>query len=537
MSGASDQLSPAQVRLWADLALAVVDVETTQDPRGGYRVVDVAVMLCRRGGLVGRWTQWINPEITIDARSTAIHGLTDDTVAQSPLFADVADRLLETLTPEAGETLVVVAHNADFDLPILRSELRRAGSDLPDLPVLDTARELPFFAGVSPPDRSLATLCATLDIPHGPQHQSLGDTYILTQAVIDLLGRCADQGHDKIADILDAVGTETSDYQRQPRHISPMAPSGVSIPEDHRPDHLAVLTSQSSATEIDEWKAALAACARFRCEDAGTLLASAQVEAEKVVGLFDQVVADVAASSDEAGVATLLGVGVPFIDDHLKTITKTMTRRKAVTKRYDRWQSAFATLGRCPDNDGADLCPDCLDYLPCPLDTWIDILAAVAVGDHITPINSFYPRWESDRKAGVTKTFYRWTNQGRKPLADAGIVAVIDYWTGQGNLLAANRIAEAAWEDGCLHPSVAARWASLLAGPGRAQHLQDALNICDQVLANRNDSTTVSWSQLERVRHRFAGQLARLTPPPGQRSRRPDQERRRHPHRFTTHQV
>lgn len=536
MSSVSDQLSPAQVRLWADLALAVLDVETTQDPRGGYRVVDVAVMICRRGGLVGRWTQWINPEIPIDQRSTVIHGITDETVAQAPAFADVVDRFLEMLTPEVGETLVVVAHNADFDLPILRSELRRAGSDLPGLPVLDTARELPIFAGVSPPDRSLVSLCHTLDIPHAPQHQSVGDTYSLTQAAVALLGLAADQGHDKIADILSAVGTETADYQRQPRHISPMAPSGVAIPDDHRPAHLAVLTSQSSPTEIDEWKAALAACAEFRCEDAGSLLASAQVEPEKVIELFDQVVADVAASTDAAGVATLLGVGMPFIRTHLKTITTTMTRRKAATKRYDRWQPVFTNLGRCPDNNGADLCPDCLDYLPCPLDTWIDTLAAVAVGDHITPINSFYPLNESDRRDKTTKTYYRWINQGRKPMADAGIAAVISYWTGQGNLLAADRIAEAGWEDGCSHPAVAARWASLTAGPGRAGHLQEGLDICDQTLTNRNDSTSVSWTQLERVRQGFAGRLARQAPPAGGRSRRPSQPRRLHPHRFTTHQ-
>lgn len=532
MSLPNTGLSPAQVRLWANLALAVIDIETTQDPRGGYRVVDVAVMTCRRGVPTDRWTQWVNPHIPIDARSTSVHGITDETVRDAPVFADVADRLLETLTAAAGEVLVVVVHNAGFDLPILRSELRRVGDDLPDLPVLDTARDLPSFAGVYPKDRSLATLCDTLRLPHSPQHQSVGDTLSLARAAISLLGSAAENGHDDITDILDQIGAETGDYQRQPRHISPMGSRRNSVPEDHWEAHQVELQHRATATEQDAWKATLRACAELRCEEASSLVTEASADSQTVIGLLDEVISDTAAAGDTPGVATLVGATMPYIRDHLENITTTMTRRNFAVKLYDRWANAFAGFDRC--HTGAaepDLCPDCLDYLPCPLDIWIDGLAAVAVGTDAKPVERFYSSKASKREP--TNTFYRWLNKGRRELADAGLAAVADYWAGRGDVLKADRVAEAGWSDDCRHPTITARWAGIVAAPGGTQHIQDALDICDQVMAGRKGATSVAWRQLERTRQRFAGQLARLNgPPSGKRSRRPTQPKRTHPNRF-----
>jgi len=60
-------------------------------------------------------------------------GLTQDDVADAPVFAEVLPELNRRLSKSA-----VAAHNARFDLAFLRHEYRRAGWNLPFVPALCT---------------------------------------------------------------------------------------------------------------------------------------------------------------------------------------------------------------------------------------------------------------------------------------------------------------------------------------------------------------------------------------------------------------
>jgi DNA polymerase III subunit epsilon len=71
-------------------------------------------------------TQRINPRVPIPPAATAIHGISDADVAGQPIFAAVADELLNFLEncDLAGFGL------RRFDLPFLHAEFQRAGRDL-----------------------------------------------------------------------------------------------------------------------------------------------------------------------------------------------------------------------------------------------------------------------------------------------------------------------------------------------------------------------------------------------------------------------
>lgn len=118
-------------------------------------------------------------------------------------------------------------------------------------------------------------------------------------------------------------------------------------------------------------------------------------------------------------------------------------------------------------------------------------------------------------------------------LAAAGIAAVITYWTAAGQLLFANWIAEAIWNDGCRHPLVATRWAEIISGPGQPMALRKARAICDQVVKTKTNATSPAWLQLERTQHRIDAWLRRQARPAATRQRRPWQPRRYHPCRFS----
>lgn len=114
---------------------AVVDLETTGlYPDGGDRIVEIAIVVMNsRGEVLSDWSSMINPGRKISA--TKVHGLTDQDVANSPNFSEVAAKVNELLANR-----IFVAHNASFDYRFVRRELGTSGIDLDParFPVFDT---------------------------------------------------------------------------------------------------------------------------------------------------------------------------------------------------------------------------------------------------------------------------------------------------------------------------------------------------------------------------------------------------------------
>ena len=65
---------------------------------------------------------YLNPQRTSHPDALRVHGLTDEFLADKPLFAAVADELLDFL---AGAEIII--HNAAFDVGFLDAELRAPG--------------------------------------------------------------------------------------------------------------------------------------------------------------------------------------------------------------------------------------------------------------------------------------------------------------------------------------------------------------------------------------------------------------------------
>ena len=104
-------------------AYVVFDCETTgTDPEVDEIVSFALVRLDGNGAETLRWTRLVRPSQPIPADATAVHGITDADVAGVPPFVEVAGPLFCLL-----EDAVFVAHNAPFDLAMLRHGLARVG--------------------------------------------------------------------------------------------------------------------------------------------------------------------------------------------------------------------------------------------------------------------------------------------------------------------------------------------------------------------------------------------------------------------------
>jgi DNA polymerase-3 subunit epsilon len=108
--------------LWTDLPVALIDLETTGRDASVDRVVEIGVAVGRGGQIVARYNWLIQPGITIPDEAKAVHGISDEDVAESPRFETVAHEVAAAL-----EGCIPAAYNAPFDRAFLTNEFARAG--------------------------------------------------------------------------------------------------------------------------------------------------------------------------------------------------------------------------------------------------------------------------------------------------------------------------------------------------------------------------------------------------------------------------
>lgn len=106
--------------------LAFLDLETTGRNPATDRIVEIAVLRVEPDGSSTFRVRRLNPQVSIPASATAVHGISDADVADEPVFSQVAKSLGDFLDgcDLAGFNL------RRFDLPLLQEEFARAGAPL-----------------------------------------------------------------------------------------------------------------------------------------------------------------------------------------------------------------------------------------------------------------------------------------------------------------------------------------------------------------------------------------------------------------------
>ncbi len=106
-----------------DRPVTFFDLETTGLSLSNDRIVELAIIRVSPQGDVFEKVRRYNPEMPIPAEAAAVHGITDDIVADEHPFRATAKSLARLLEPcdLAGFNI------RRFDLPILIAEFRRAG--------------------------------------------------------------------------------------------------------------------------------------------------------------------------------------------------------------------------------------------------------------------------------------------------------------------------------------------------------------------------------------------------------------------------
>ena len=161
-----------------------LDTETTGlSAASGDRIIEVGCVEMLNRRLSGHNKHfYINPQRASHEDAVKVHGLTDEFLADKPVFAAIADELFDYLR---GAEIII--HNAAFDVSFLDEELKRLGRE----PFSSIAGEVTdsllmareMFPGKS---NSLDALCKRLEVDNSTRtlHGALLDAELLAEVFI-----------------------------------------------------------------------------------------------------------------------------------------------------------------------------------------------------------------------------------------------------------------------------------------------------------------------------------------------------------------
>ena len=167
----------------------VLDTETTGlEPSEGHRIIEIGcVELIDRRITGNTYHQYIQPDRQIDTGAIEVHGITNESLADKPRFADIAAEFLAFIK---GAELVI--HNAPFDVGFIDHEFRMLtappGNVAEHCKVLDT---LVMARRMHPGQRnSLDALCKRYEIDNSQRelHGALLDAEILADVYLMMTG-------------------------------------------------------------------------------------------------------------------------------------------------------------------------------------------------------------------------------------------------------------------------------------------------------------------------------------------------------------
>ncbi|WP_350288290.1 exonuclease domain-containing protein [uncultured Croceitalea sp.] len=147
---------------------AILDIESTGGKYNEEGIMEIAIHRFDGHKVVDKFISLINPERDIQPFVVNLTGINNKMLVTAPKFHEVAKRIIE-ITDGA----VLVAHNAQFDYRILRTEFRRLGYDFQrrSLCTVDLSKKLIPEAE----SHSLGKLVRSLGIAVSDRHRANGD--------------------------------------------------------------------------------------------------------------------------------------------------------------------------------------------------------------------------------------------------------------------------------------------------------------------------------------------------------------------------
>ena len=117
----------SEMNLKLEKPLAFIDIETTGLDTLKDKIVEIAILKVMPDGNTFNKIKRVNPTIHIPAEASAIHGIYDKDIKESPLFSQIAKEIIDFI----DDCDLAGFNHIRFDIPLLIEECSRVGIDFP----------------------------------------------------------------------------------------------------------------------------------------------------------------------------------------------------------------------------------------------------------------------------------------------------------------------------------------------------------------------------------------------------------------------
>ncbi len=177
-----------------DAPIVVLDFETTGLDTNREHVIEIGAVKLIAGNVVDSFGMLVNPGKPLKPKITEITGITDIMLRDMPTAETAIPKLMDFIGDCA-----VAAHNASFDISMLRTELKRMGRTF-SAPQIDT---LAFARKLYPQLKShrLGAVCRALGVSLKDAHRAVNDAAATAQCLDRMMGAAKEKGAQKLYEL------------------------------------------------------------------------------------------------------------------------------------------------------------------------------------------------------------------------------------------------------------------------------------------------------------------------------------------------
>ena len=178
-----------------EITFVVLDVEAIVARSRPARIIELGAYRVHNGQITAEFQTLLNPEAPLPRFIAALTGISEQMLTAAPKFAEIAGSWLDF-----ADDAVLVAHNSNFDLPLLNREIERVfpGHRMrnPELCTVDLARRLLRNSG----GHNLDALAEHFGFEITERHRAAGDAKATARVLLCLLDQLQEHGVRNLAE-------------------------------------------------------------------------------------------------------------------------------------------------------------------------------------------------------------------------------------------------------------------------------------------------------------------------------------------------